>query len=71
VNTINFTDKTWLDKVGNFHSADLHVTERYALTGPNTLQYEARLEDPNVHAAVDHPPHGRPPHGIGLPSTRR
>src|SRR5581483_11584882 len=49
VNTINFTDKTWLDKVGNFHSADLHVTERYRLTSANTLQYEATLEDPNVY----------------------
>ena len=24
-----FTDKTWFDKAGNFHSLDLHVVERY------------------------------------------
>ena len=48
VETISFTDQTWFDKAGNFHSADMHVTERYSLTGPNTMQYEARMEDPNV-----------------------
>ncbi len=48
VETISFTDQTWFDKAGNFHSADMHVTERYSLTGPNTMRYEARMEDPNV-----------------------
>lgn len=39
---------TWLDSSGNFHSAALHVVERYTRTGPDTLQYEATLEDPKV-----------------------
>ena len=29
VSTNNFTDKTWFDKAGNFHSTELHVVERY------------------------------------------
>jgi len=48
VETISFTDQTWFDKAGNFHSTDMRVTERYSLTGPNTMLYEARMEDPNV-----------------------
>ena len=39
---------TWLDSSGNFHSADMHVVERYTRTGPDTLQYDATIEDPKV-----------------------
>ena len=39
---------TWFDRAGNFHGADLHVTERYTLLGPNHMQYEATIEDPEV-----------------------
>ena len=39
---------TWFDSSGNFHTADLKVTERYTRTGPDTLQYEATIEDPTV-----------------------
>ena len=48
VSTNNFTDKTWLDKAGNFHSADLRVVERYTPRGPDHIQYEVTLEDPKV-----------------------
>jgi len=48
VDSVSFNDQTWFDKAANFHSADLHVVERYQLTGPNTLQYEALIEDPKV-----------------------
>ena len=41
-------DKTWLDMAGDFHSDALHVVERYRMTGPDTIQYEATLEDPKV-----------------------
>ncbi len=50
VTTNNFTDKTWLDKAGNFHSTALHVTERYTPNGPNHILYEATLEDKNVYS---------------------
>ena len=41
-------DKTWLDATGTFHSDKLHVVERYTMTDPNTIQYEATIEDPDV-----------------------
>ncbi|MBV9507688.1 MAG: hypothetical protein JO323_22055 [Acidobacteriia bacterium] len=40
--------ETWLDMSGNFHSEALHVVERYTRTSPDTLQYEATIEDPKV-----------------------
>ena len=43
-----FTDQTWLDRAGDFHSEDLHVVERYTLLTPDHIQYEATLEDPQV-----------------------
>ena len=39
---------TWFDAAGNFHSDALRVTERYTRTGPNTLRYEATIDDPKV-----------------------
>ena len=49
VDTIDFTDKTWLDKAGNFHSTALHVVERFTPMGPNHINYEATMEDPKVY----------------------
>jgi hypothetical protein len=48
VDVRNINDLTWLDASGDFHSDALHVVERYRLTDPNTIQYEATLEDPKV-----------------------
>jgi hypothetical protein len=44
VDTTNFTDKT------HFHGSDrnLHVIERFTLTGPNTLQYRFTIDDPTA-----------------------
>jgi hypothetical protein len=39
---------TWLDRSGNYHSASLHVVERYTLRSPDVLMYEATMEDPEV-----------------------
>jgi hypothetical protein len=50
---IRVTDQvpdTWLDHAGNHHSESLVVTERYTHVGPNTLMYEATLEDPVVYS---------------------
>ena len=41
-------DTTWFDTAGNYHSDKLHVVERYTATSADHLQYEARIEDPNV-----------------------
>ena len=48
VDVKNFNDQTWFDHAGNFHSDALHVVERYTLTGPDHIQYEATIEDPKV-----------------------
>jgi hypothetical protein len=48
VQVTNQKPDTWLDRAGNFHSAELRVEERYTPTGPNHLLYEATLEDPKV-----------------------
>jgi hypothetical protein len=49
VTVTNFNGYTWLDMAGNFNSDGLKVVERYTPTGPNTMQYEATLEDPKVY----------------------
>jgi len=41
-------EETWFDRAGNFHSDALKVTERYTPIDPNTLSYEATIEDPKV-----------------------
>jgi hypothetical protein len=48
VDIANFHGFTWFDMAGNFHSNALHVVERYTPVGPDTLQYEATMEDPQV-----------------------
>jgi hypothetical protein len=47
VDVTQLTDDTWLGISGYFHSAALHVVERYTRKG-NTLTYEATVEDPQV-----------------------
>ena len=41
-------ERTWFDHAGNYHSADLHVVERYSFIDRDHVQYEATIEDPNV-----------------------
>jgi hypothetical protein len=48
VDIADFNDQTWFDRVGNYHSDALHVVERYTRTAPDTLDYEAIIEDPKV-----------------------
>jgi hypothetical protein len=50
VDVIDLGDQTWLDQSGNFHSDQLHVVERYTMLDPNTISYEAQLEDPKTYA---------------------
>jgi hypothetical protein len=50
VDVRDFTEETWLDRAGNFHSTALHVVERWKLLDANTLEYSATLEDPNVYS---------------------
>ncbi len=48
IDVIGFNDQTWFDRAGNFHSEALHVVERYTRTSPDSLRYEATIEDPKV-----------------------
>jgi hypothetical protein len=48
VDATDFTDATWFDRAGDFHSDALHVVERYTATTPYHIQYEATIEDPKV-----------------------
>ena len=48
VDSIHFTDQTWLDRSGNFHSESLHVVERFTRTGPDHIEYEVTIDDPEV-----------------------
>lgn len=44
----SFSDATWLDGAGDYHSDKLHVVEQYTRTNHDTLMYEATIEDPKV-----------------------
>ncbi len=48
VDVTGLNDQTWFDRAGDFHSDALHVVERYTPFSPNTLRYEATIEDPKV-----------------------
>ena len=48
VDVTGFNEETWFDRAGNFHSDALHVIERYTRTSPDSLLYEATIEDPKV-----------------------
>lgn len=50
VDTTNYTDNTWISAEGrvSFHSDAMHVVERYHRTDFNTLEIDARVEDPKV-----------------------
>ena len=62
VDVTGLGEQTWLDRAGSHHSNQLHVIERYTMTGPNHIQYEATLEDPEMFTG---------PFTIGMPIYRR
>ena len=62
VDVIHFTDQTWLDRSGNYHSTALHVVERYTPRGPDHIWYQATIEDPQTFSE---------PWTIALPLYRR
>jgi hypothetical protein len=46
--TNGLNDQTWFDRAGNHHSEAMTVTERYTMTDPDHIQYEATIEDPRT-----------------------
>jgi hypothetical protein len=49
IDVTSFNGQSWFDRAGNHQSDRLHVVERYTLTGPDTLRYEATIEDPQLY----------------------
>jgi hypothetical protein len=49
IDTVNLTDRTWLDSHGNRHSDALHVIERWRRLSANELWYEATVDDPKFY----------------------
>jgi len=62
IDVASFNDETWFDRAGDFHSDALHVVERYTPRSPDTLTYEATIEDPKVFSR---------PWKISMPLYRR
>jgi hypothetical protein len=50
VDVTGFNGKTWLDQDGNFVDQNEHVTERFTMAGPDTITYEATIDDPTVYS---------------------
>ncbi len=48
VDVTGLNGQTWLDRAGNYASANAHIVERYTPVGPNHFQYEATIDDPTV-----------------------
>ena len=49
IDTVNLTDRTWLDDHGNRHSDALHVIERWRRISANQLEYEETIDDPKFY----------------------
>jgi hypothetical protein len=49
VDTVNFNDKTWIDRVGHPHSDALHVVERIRRSNHDHLLIDITIEDPKAY----------------------
>ena len=43
-----FNDASWFDRAGNHHSEEMKVAERYTMTSPDHIRYEATITDPRT-----------------------
>jgi hypothetical protein len=50
VDVTDLNGRTWLDQWGNFVDENEHVVERFTITAPDTIVYEARIDDPTVYS---------------------
>ena len=62
VDVTGFNGRNWFDRAGNFHSASLHLVERFTPITPDAIQYEVAIEDPEVFTG---------PWKIAMPLYRR
>ena len=49
VDTVNFNDKTWIDRMGHPHSDALHVVERFRRISHEHLVDDITIEDPKAY----------------------
>jgi hypothetical protein len=49
VDTVNFNDRTWLDRIGHPHSDQLHVIERFRRTARDHLVDDITIDDPKAY----------------------
>jgi hypothetical protein len=49
IETVGLDDRTWMDKQGHPHSADLHVEERYTRVDQKTLRMTVTITDPKIY----------------------
>jgi hypothetical protein len=50
VDVTGLDKRTWFDRAGDYHSDELHVVERYTMTSPEVIQYEATITDPKTYS---------------------
>lgn len=48
VDVTDLNGRTWLDQSGNFVDQNEHVVERFTMNSPDTITYEATIDDPTV-----------------------
>jgi hypothetical protein len=48
VDVANFNGRSWLDMDANFVDENESVVERFTMTGPNSMAYDATVNDPTV-----------------------
>jgi hypothetical protein len=49
VDTVGFTDKTWLDQMGHPNTEQLHLVERYKRVDAATLELDLTIDDPGAY----------------------
>jgi len=49
VDNSNANGKDWFEPSGNFQTENTHVVERYTMIDPDTIHFEARIEDPTIY----------------------
>ena len=71
VDVVHFTDETWFDRSGNFHSESMHVVERYTPVGTGSSDVRGDHHRPGgLHGALADAHAVVSPPGRGYPYTR-
>jgi len=52
VDTVNFNDRTWIDRIGHPHSDQLHVVERFRRTNHEHLVDDITIEDAKAYTTA-------------------